>query len=71
GPPFRAYVAGSRVQQMYAFAPTSGAALNVSLLSVDGCECVGVNMDLAAVPDGSKLVMCLEEGFAEVFALAD
>ena len=65
GPPFRAYIAGSRVEQMYAFAPTSGAALNVSLLSVDGRECVGVNWTSQRFPMVQSLSCALKKGLAK------
>jgi len=77
GPPSETYLAGARVEGLYAFAPPSGAAMNVSLLtptrreSVDvNFEFVGLNIDSAAVPDGSKLVACLEAGFGDVLCLA-
>jgi WS/DGAT/MGAT family acyltransferase len=70
------YLAGARVEGLYAFAPPSGAAINVSLVTPAGRETVGVsrdyvgvNIDSAAVPDGSKLVSCLEAGFEAVLCL--
>ena len=54
----------------YAFGPTTGAALNVTLLSYCGTCCVGVNVDTAAVPDAGVLVDCLRQGFDEVLTLA-
>jgi WS/DGAT/MGAT family acyltransferase len=76
GPPSETYLAGARVEGLYAFAPPSGAAMNVSLLTPAGRETVGVsrdfvgvNIDSAAVPDGSKLVSCLEAGFEAVLCL--
>lgn len=64
------YLAGAELTRQYAFAPPSGAALNVSLLSHVGHGCVGVNMDKAAVTDPGRLVSSLKEGFGEVLALA-
>jgi WS/DGAT/MGAT family acyltransferase len=69
GAPFETYLAGSRVDHFYAFAPPSGAALNVSLVTPAGRACIGVNVDTAAVPDSAKLATCLEEGFDEIFRL--
>ena len=64
----RAYLAGAEVIREYAFAPPSGAALSIALLShLDQC-CIGVNVDTAAVPDPEVLTMCLREGFADVVA---
>ncbi|MGV0645198.1 wax ester/triacylglycerol synthase domain-containing protein [Mycolicibacterium sp. XJ2546] len=62
--------AGAPVRAQYAFSPTLGAALNVTLLShVDTCA-LGVNIDGAAAPDHHVLFDCLTAGFAEVLALA-
>lgn len=63
-------LAGARVRMQYAFSPTLGAALNVTLLSyVDTCA-VGVNVDTGAVPDFDVLFDCLVAGFDDVLALA-
>ncbi|MEO5901507.1 MAG: WS/DGAT domain-containing protein, partial [Ilumatobacteraceae bacterium] len=65
----RVYLAGAEVVREYAFAPPSGAAFSVALLShVDQC-CVGLNVDTAAVPDVDVLVGCLKDGFADVLAM--
>jgi hypothetical protein len=69
GPPFETYLAGSRVERIYAFAPPSGAALNVSLVSSAGRACVGINVDAAAIPDSSNLTSCLEDGFSDILHL--
>ncbi|MGV0601022.1 WS/DGAT domain-containing protein, partial [Mycolicibacterium pulveris] len=62
--------AGAPVRVQYAFSPTLGAALNVTLLShVDTCA-LGINIDGAAVPDHDVLFDCLTEGFDEVLTLA-
>jgi len=55
----------------YAFAPTIGAALNVTLLSyVDSCA-IGINVDTGAIPDFDVLYDCLVAGFDDVLALGD
>ena len=65
----RAYLAGAEVVREYAFAPPSGAAFSVALMShVDQC-CIGINADTSAVPDPEVLTMCMREGFDEVLAL--
>jgi len=69
GPPFETYLAGSRVERVYAFAPPSGAALNVALVTPAGRACVGINVDDAAVPDSPKLAACLADGFDDVLRL--
>lgn len=64
------YIGGAAVLRQYAFAPPTGAALNVALLSHAGTCCIGVNTDVAAIPDPSVLTECLEEGFEEILSLA-
>jgi diacylglycerol O-acyltransferase / wax synthase len=62
--------AGVGVKMPFAFSPTIGAALNVTLLSyVDMCA-VGINVDTAAIPDVEVFYDCLAAGFADVLALA-
>jgi len=63
-------LAGARLQRFYAFAPPSGAAVNVALLGVADRGGVGVDIDTAAVPDGPVLARELRRGFDEVLALA-
>jgi WS/DGAT/MGAT family acyltransferase len=69
GPPFETYLAGARVDGFYAFAPPSGAALNVALVTPAGRACVGINLDAAAVPDPVLMTDCLRKGFDEVMGL--
>ena len=52
----------------YAFAPPSGAALNVALLSHGGTACIGIVSDTAPVASPSLLTQCLKESFAELTA---
>jgi WS/DGAT/MGAT family acyltransferase len=69
GAPIPVFLGGARVEGFYAFAPPSGAALNVTLVShCDQC-CIGIVTDTAAVNDPDVLVECLREGFAEIVAL--
>ncbi len=69
GPRDRTYLAGAEVVREYAFAPASGAAFSVALMShVDHC-CIGINADTSAVPDPEILTACVVEGFAEVLAI--
>jgi diacylglycerol O-acyltransferase / wax synthase len=70
GAPIPVYLAGARLDRMYAFAPLSGTAVNVALISHCGTCCIGVNSDTAAVPDPDVLLEHLEAGFAEILALA-
>jgi diacylglycerol O-acyltransferase / wax synthase len=66
GPSGRTSIAGATVDGIYAFAPPSGGALNVSLVSSAGKACIGITVDAVAVPDSAKLAGCIEDGFAEV-----
>ncbi len=70
GAPFEIFSAGAALERMYAFAPLAGAAINVTLLSNAGTCCIGVNVDSVAVPDSDTFLRCLDEGFAEILALA-
>ncbi|WP_101952700.1 wax ester/triacylglycerol synthase domain-containing protein [Mycobacterium sp. 3519A] len=71
GIPVPVFLAGARVRAQYAFGPTIGAAVNVTLLTyVDVCH-FGINVDTGAIPDYDAFHACLVEGFDEVLALAD
>jgi WS/DGAT/MGAT family acyltransferase len=69
GVPTRCYLAGAEVVGEWAFAPTSGAALSVALISHVGTGCIGITIDTGAVPDPELLTACLEDGFAEILAV--
>jgi diacylglycerol O-acyltransferase / wax synthase len=71
GVPMPVYVAGSKVTGMFAFGPTIGTALNTTLLSYTGTCDIGINIDIAAVPDPDVLLDCLQESAAEITGLAD
>jgi diacylglycerol O-acyltransferase / wax synthase len=62
----RVYLAGGEVIREYAFAPASGSAFSVALMSHGDHCCIGINVDTAAVPDPELLTECLSEGFDEV-----
>ncbi|MBM4266871.1 MAG: wax ester/triacylglycerol synthase family O-acyltransferase [Deltaproteobacteria bacterium] len=70
GPPSEVYLSGARIEQIYGFGPLSGAAANITLFSYKGDLGIAVNTDRAAVPDPERLVECLEQGVAEVLAVA-
>lgn len=69
GPPFATYLAGARVNRIYGFAPPSGAAVNVALLTTAGRGCIGINADMAAVPDTTLLAKCIRRGLLQVTRL--
>jgi WS/DGAT/MGAT family acyltransferase len=66
GPPAGCYLAGAEVLGEYAMAPTSGAAVNVALVSVGATACIGISVDVAAVPDDEALIDCIAEGFGSL-----
>ncbi len=66
GIPMPVYLAGSEITGIFAFGPTIGAALNVTLLSYRGICDIAVNIDTAAVPDPDILLECLRESFNEI-----
>ncbi|WP_123028815.1 wax ester/triacylglycerol synthase domain-containing protein [Mycolicibacterium stellerae] len=70
GIPVPVFLGGARVQAQYAWGPTIGAAVNITLLSyVDVCS-FGINVDTGAIADFDAFRDCLVEGFNEVLALA-
>jgi len=70
GAPFPMYVCGSEVERIYAFAPLSGTAANVTLLSHCGTCCIGINTDARAIPDTDAFKDAIDAGLDEVLALA-
>ncbi|MEZ5168738.1 MAG: wax ester/triacylglycerol synthase family O-acyltransferase [Acidimicrobiales bacterium] len=70
GPPFPVWMAGRSVDEFFAFGPLAGSAINLTLFSYNGAVNIGVNTDRAAVADPERFVRCLEEGLAEIVALA-
>ena len=64
------FLAGAPVSGHYVFGPTTGTAVNATLLSYDGTCCIGLTIDTAAVPDPAVLVECIGEGFEAVLELA-
>lgn len=65
-----AYLAGARVERLWAFAPPTGAAMSITLVSHLQSACIGIASDLAAVQDPKLLATCIEHGFDQVLALA-
>jgi len=61
---------GAPVSGYYVFGPTTGSAVNVTLLTYGATCCVGFTIDAAAVPDCDVLMECFREGFEEVLELA-
>jgi WS/DGAT/MGAT family acyltransferase len=63
-----AFVGGARIERMWAFAPPTGAALSITLLSHLDTACIGVLSDVAAVSDPALLRTCLVHSFEQVLA---
>jgi diacylglycerol O-acyltransferase len=70
GAPMPVYVAGARLEANFGFAPMTGAASNITLLSYVDDLHVAVSTDPAAVPDPDVYLECLQEGFDEIEKLA-
>ena len=69
GSPFPLYMCGSEVDTIYALAPLSGAAANVTLLSHCGTCNIGINTDARAIPDTATFTDAVREGLDEIVAL--
>jgi hypothetical protein len=65
-----AYFAGAEVERLWAFAPPTGAAMSVTLVSHQDTACIGLAADRTAVADPELLATCLERAVDEVLALA-
>ncbi len=70
GPPMDVYASGALMEAIFGFGPLSGAAANITLFSYRGSCGLGVNTDPAAVPDPERFRGCLDQGLAEVLAVA-
>ena len=71
GVPVPVFLGGAAVRAQYAFGPTIGASVNVTLLSYCDTCALGINVDSAAIPDYQVFHDALVAGFDEVLALAD
>jgi diacylglycerol O-acyltransferase / wax synthase len=70
GVPVPVFLGGAPVRAQYAFGPTIGSSVNVTLLTyVDTCA-LGINVDTAAIPDYDVFYDAIVAGFDEVLALA-
>ena len=69
GIPERAWIAGAEMIREYPFAPASGAALSVTMMSHGDTACIGVACDTAAVDDPALLCECLHEALGEIVAV--
>jgi diacylglycerol O-acyltransferase len=63
-------IGGALVRSAYAFGPTIGAAVNITLVTYANTCYLGINIDTGAIPDHDVFRECLIQGFDEVLALA-
>lgn len=70
GVPVPVFFAGARLLEQFPLGPLSGSAVNLCLLSYIGDLHIGVNSDMAAVPDPDVLHACLLDGFDDIAHLA-
>ncbi|MEB3981710.1 WS/DGAT domain-containing protein [Mycobacterium sp. 663a-19] len=69
GVPVPVFLGGAPVRAQYAFGPTIGSAVNVTLLTyVDVCA-LGINVDTAAIPDYDVFHDALVASFDELLSL--
>jgi WS/DGAT/MGAT family acyltransferase len=68
GAPFPLFIAGARIEANYPIGPTGGTAWNLTLMSYDGTLDMGLNADLAAVPDPAALSAAIQAEFAALLA---
>lgn len=69
GPPIPIYLAGSLITTLVPFAPKSGAAVNIGLMSYAGTVYIGINSDPAAVTHPELLADCFRAALAEISAI--
>jgi hypothetical protein len=65
------YMAGAKIERVYGLGPLPGCATMITMITHGTTECVGVNLDPAAVTDSELFAECVLGGFAEVLALSE
>ena len=68
---WESYVAGAKVERMFAFGPLPGCAIMATMVTYNGTSCIGINYDAAAVTDPELFAESVVDGFNEVLALSD
>lgn len=66
GPPCPVYIAGEKVDRMFAFGPLPGVPAMAVLVSYDGICTVGLTLDPEAVTDTALFTTCMRDAFAEL-----
>jgi WS/DGAT/MGAT family acyltransferase len=64
-----AYLGGARLDRLWAFAPPTGAALSITLVSHGATACVGLACDRLAVTDPELMATCLDRALDELISL--
>jgi WS/DGAT/MGAT family acyltransferase len=64
-----AFLAGARVDRLWAFSPPGGAALSATLVSHGDTACIGLLSDAAAVEEPELLAECFTAAVDEVLAI--
>ncbi len=70
GLPYKSFLAGARVDRIFAFGPLPGVAIMVAMTTHAGACCIGFNIDGDAVEDVSVLMNCFAQGLEEVLEIA-
>lgn len=70
GLPYKSFLAGARVDRIFAFGPLPGVAIMVAMTTHAGACCIGFNIDGDAVEDVSVLMDCFAQGLEEVLEIA-
>jgi WS/DGAT/MGAT family acyltransferase len=63
------YLAGTRVERIYPYAPLPGCPAMITLVTHGTVGCVGVNFDPVAITSPEIFMSCLRDGFLEVLGL--
>lgn len=71
GPSFPVFMAGSKIEEFFAFGPPAGAAVNITLFSYDGRVHLGINTDRAAVTDRALFRRCMSDAVDAILQLAE
>jgi WS/DGAT/MGAT family acyltransferase len=66
GAPIPIYIAGGKIEALFAFGPMTGAAANLTLLSYRDDMHIGINLDPAAVTAPATFVDCYRAAWDEV-----
>jgi diacylglycerol O-acyltransferase len=66
GPPCPLYLAGQRVERMYAFGPLPGVPVMAVLVSYDGVCTIGFTLDPAAVTDIPLFIDCVKQAVTDL-----